>query len=824
MKLNLVKRLHLPSEIAKRLRFSWGLHFLFQFGWIISWVVVTALFVEKFGLENLLYLFSIEAILLILSTFIAHKFLRCVPTKKVVNCSAAAIIALVMGSFLVSNSEHVYILFGLALIAKDVFYPRLRMGLLRNTEELFTPEQAERAIPITESALTVGTVSGAGFLLTMIRFMPDATTQSMFVWWVLPLLIIIALLAFEPRILSELPELHKNKEEQFYESRESSFKNALTLFKKIPFLRTIAILVALQAAVFSIVEYETVSHLEDALHHNVTTTEFSFSPQDLSASLLDDMSAASKEFIQVTNREIKEFSSKVIAHNTLLHDLSALSLFFGLIALFVHFVISPYLIKRHGIIRTMFTYFIGLLCILPILLLGGSWPIAGVRSYEHGFHSLFSAGYHLSFYSTFSKQREFLRHMLEGIIAPLGVLFGVGTLLALKTYGAMTFFPILLAVLVGTLVLITRRMIPRYTKLSIENLHSAHTLREQMHAIEILGQNGHNTQNATSELCALLKNEKTHHVLREKIIHTLQKIQSPHVVHEFSKILERDNESDEVKIKILEAMLEFNSLKRFWESKMFAQHKFLEILNTLFDITEHAHLKKLIVMNIFSHLPADKVVPFFLKTMETADENLQAVCLRSCRMFNDPDIVSYVEPYLTHENSKVRSHALIALWKFQDTKTLLPHLHKFFESEDHESIVAGLYAVGELGEQKHHHLIEQFANHDNPEWKLHSLVARAKIGDKSCFKPLMKMMFDEDEMLARKVFAMLKRVPVDIRNELLARMQKEIARQVWSIVGHNPKPEIIQGLPSQRREYLRRLYLFANQHDNILVLEQTQSA
>ncbi len=818
MKINIVNGLHLSPELAQRLRFSWSLHFLFQFGWVISWVVVTALFVDTFGLKNLLYLFAIEAGILILSTIFTHKFLRNISTKKIINYSVLAIITLLIGSFWANKTEHIYILFGLALLAKDAFYPRLRMGLLRKTEELFTPSQAEKAIPITESALTIGIIAGAAFLLTVIRFAPEATTQTLFSLWMFPILLIIALLTFEPIILSELPELHKS--DNSYESQESTFHSAIKLFRTTPFLRTIVIIVALQATVFSIIEFETISHLEQALQHQISTTEISFTPKNLTASLFQDVTNFSKNVIQVTNTEIHVFSSKVIAHNTLLHDLSALNLLFGLIALFVQFVISPFLIRRHGIIRTILVYFVGLLLILPIMILGGSWPIAIVRSYEHGFHSLFASGYHISFYSTFSKQREFLRHFLEGIIAPLGVLLSVGLLFLLYHFGIQVLIPITITFLLLIIIWAIRRMIPSYTQLAITNLKSADNIREKMHAVEILGQNGHNTQLTTNELCNILKNTDSHHILREKIIHTLEKIKSPHVIHEFSKILEQENEQEEVKIKILEAMLHLESLKNYWEMKMFAQHRLLKVLNDLFDTTQHEHLKKLIVMNIFSHLPTNQVVPFFLKTMKSADERIQAMCLRSCRMFDDPDIVSYIKPYLNHHSSRVRSHALIALWKFQDKETLRKQLYQFFENDDHESIVAGLYAVGELGDPKNSALITRFSSHENMEWRLHALIAHAKLGDKKCFSSLMKILFSEDDALANKVFAMLKRVPTELREEFLSHMKHEIARQVWDIVGHHPKIKIIQKLPKKQRAYLRRLYLFANQHDDILVLDQ----
>ncbi len=818
---NRFKKIAFSPDILKRIKFSWGLHFLFQLGWIIAWVVVTALFVEKFGFKNLLYLFSIEAALLLTGTLLTHRFCKRISNKIIINGSAGAIIILLLGSFFISQThpQNPYLLFGLALVAKDIFYPRLRMGLLRKTEELFTPKQAESAIPITESALTIGTVGGASFLLLMIRFFPEATTQSLFAWWLFPLLLILLLLTLEPLLLAELPVLHINKEEQRYESYDSTFKNVYKLFQKTPFLRSLAIVVALQASLFAMIEFETVSHLEHELHRPVTTTEIAIDPSYLSASLFNDVKEVSQKFIEITNEEIHVFSSKVIAHNTLLHDLSALNLFFGVIALFIHFFLSPLLLRKKGIVRTMLLYFVGLLCTIPALLLGGSWSIAAVRSYEHGFHSLFSAGYHMSFYSTFARQREFLRHFLEGILAPMGVLLGVGIVFLLHRFEINMFFPVALSLLIVTIILITRAMIPQYTDLAIKNLNQTDSLHEMMHAIEILGQEGHTPKATIKALFDLLKDSKAHLFLREKIILTLPKMHFSYIIPEFSKILENDKENDELKIKILETMLEYESLKSFWEENMFSQYRLLETLKKLFQTTNHGHLQKLIVMNIFAHLPADQVVPFFLETMESADEKIKAVCLRSCAMFNDSEFITYAESYLQHENARIRSHALIALWNFLEQEELRPHLESFFLSGDHESIIAGLYAAGELKDYDSYNFILPFTNHEDLELKIHALIALAKLKDCNSFRPLMEMLFSPDEVAAQKVFGMLKRVPSDIREDLYAHMQQEIAHKVWNIIGYHPHPETIHTLSKDKKSYLRRLYLFANRHDDLLVLE-----
>jgi HEAT repeat protein len=411
--------------------------------------------------------------------------------------------------------------------------------------------------------------------------------------------------------------------------------------------------------------------------------------------------------------------------------------------------------------------------------------------------------------------------MFEGVIVPIGVLLAVFILFLLQVLTLSILFPLILCFIGITLIILSYRLIPKYTHCAIKNLSVAKNIREQLHAIEVLGQKGHCQEQATKTLCHILEQTETHDAIREKIIRTLQHIQSNETLHDFSRILEKEEESIEIKVKILEAMLKFDSLREFGKSKMFAQHKLLAILNTLFESTNHEYLKKLIIMNIFSHLPADQVVPFFLKIMKSDDEKLQAVCLRSCQMFDDPDIVSYIEPYLNHENSRVRSHALISLWKFHDKDLLQKYLLELLQTENHEYIIAGVYAIGEIQDANNQELLLPFLNHENNEVRIHALIAQAKLGDESCVSSLIEILFGENEELAHKVFEMLKRrVPKNVYDELIHQIKHRVAKKVWEIIGHHPKPSILQSLSPERILYLRRLYTFAGQHDDILILEQ----
>ncbi|NJP03969.1 HEAT repeat domain-containing protein [Candidatus Gracilibacteria bacterium] len=236
-------------------------------------------------------------------------------------------------------------------------------------------------------------------------------------------------------------------------------------------------------------------------------------------------------------------------------------------------IFASRLLERFGVIRTMAMYFGGYF-LVALSWFFGFVNMNFVRGYSHGTHSVFASGYHVSFYSTFSRERELLRHILEGILVPMGVFLGVGLILL------MHYFHLPMGYLMAGLALvltITTLFIPRwYTHLSKQNLDTSEHISEKLHAIEVLGQRGH--KGSSEVLSQLLKNTKSHPVVREKIIDTMTKVQDPHVVHTYTEMLNDPQEDEEIKMRILDSVLDLKTLQNYWREHAFSQHHFLQTL------------------------------------------------------------------------------------------------------------------------------------------------------------------------------------------------------------------------------------------------------
>jgi HEAT repeat protein len=555
--------------------------------------------------------------------------------------------------------------------------------------------------------------------------------------------------------------------------------------------------------------------------------KISLNTELLQTNIFTDIKKGATEITHLTEegveKVIEKTSAKLFAHETLLHDLTGLSLLFGLLALVVQIFATPWILRKWGIVRAINLYFAGFLVMTFSFIFGGHLPINFVRGFGHSSHSLFMSGYHLAFYSVVEKSREFLRHIVEGMIIPLGIILAVLIVAGLKQFAVLIFLPLVIATLAAIIFIISIFLHKSRTKLAQQNLVNAENISQKIRAIEVLGQRGQ--EKAHHLLANELKNQNNHQVLREKITETLAQIKNLETIHTYIHILENKEESLEIKMRVLEAMLEIENLKEYSQNRHFMRFKIISVLQSLFNSAKSSYLKKLVVMNIFQHLPAEEIVPFFHKIMNSDDEKLQAVCLRSCVMFNDPDIVTFVEPYLSNVSPRVRSHAIISLWNFYDKEKLRGILDDFLSADHHEAKIAGIYAIGEIDDQESLSKLHNFSREENLEIRLHSLVARAKMGDEKTINGILELLFSADEKTAYKVFHMLKRgVPQKFREKLTEAIHQEVAKRVQDIVGPYLQIEKKQqDISKTVLNYLKRLYHFAGKYDDLLILEQRYS-
>lgn len=798
------KQLGIAEHEKPRVKFLWQLRFLFQVGLIFSWTIITAIFVELFEVQNLLYLLLIDAVLFLCGSLITNfLFLKIKPNNFLLSTILGTVFfALLAWIF----RDNVKIFFASAIIAKDLFFSQLNIAILRKNESVFSPKEAQRIMPILESGITIGTVVAAIVFLGLLKMYP---TKELLIVWLIPLFYMFYLIWKSPRLLDEIPALHLEEE-----STGSILKEGVLATQKIHFIALLTAVIFFQSSLFVVADFEFLKSVESHTLHE----EQHFDARSLQSNLFQDASHKMRETGHEMAKAIEQTVSKVFVHKTLAHDLGVLSLIFGVIALVVQLFAASRILEKIGIVNSMILYFGGFLGMAFTFFMGGT-NMNFVRGFHHGAHSLFESAYHLTFYSIFSHKRETIRYFLEGFIKPLGIIFGISSFFLLQHFLSAQVSGILMIFFSFVLILLFLPMRKKFTLLSKENLDSDQNISAKLHAVEVLGQRGHIGSAWILEQ-ELLKKEN-HSVIREKIMVTLSKMNEPQIVHTYLKVLADEQEPEEVKIQVLESLFRLKSLQKYWQEHAFSQDHLLRLLQKLFEETAHAHLKKLVIMNIFSHLPAHKVVPFFLKTIEEPDEYLKSVCLRSsAEVFNDPEITYYLKNFLEETNPRLKGHAVISLWKFEEKNDLRSIVDDLLSGDEEEKI-AGIYAIGETEDRDSAYKIRPYLNSENLDLKLHALISLAKLNNEEVVPEILEILFGEDQSLSQKVFCMLKRAPKEIRNKLKQEIQTGVSEKVLKLLLSQEikKREHLRNLSADSKKYLKRLYRLAGKYDDILILE-----
>lgn len=807
-----LKKTGLTEHEFVRVKIAWFLRFFYQLGWVVAWTIVTALFVESFGIHSLIYLFLGEAVLYGMSSLVASSVCRrCRLSTYTYGLIIGVCLSLLLAWGVGSHNKELFFLF--ILIAKSFFFTQLSIALYRRNEELFSPSEAIRLMPRVESSVTFGSLIGSALMVLGLSFVE--ASEVLFLW-VIGLLAIGAITYFIPRFLHVLPQWHKNE----VQKDVSWMKEVSVALKKLPFVRYMMLGVFVQAALFTFFDIQLTEHAQMGIveHAQKDMASGHASPvvlQHLQASVFDVVKESAVDVAHHTKSAVDTLSTKVIMHETLAHDLGMLHLMFALLAVVFQFFITPFVLRRLGVIGSWMSY-TGILFFSMIGMVLGYFPIQWASALRHGTHSLGESAYHVSFYSLSGSRREAVRLFLEGMIKPLGIA-SMATLLLV--------FPASVVLWGGNIVLIGilflwKPMRRAFTHISHRNIRSPQNIEEKIHSIEVLGQKGH--VNSSKILVQELRDMECHALVRQKIIATLTRIQDPEILSSYIDILNDRKEEDDTRIQVLDSLLKLRGLREYLDKHAFGQHHLLQTLRGLFEKTDHNHLKKLVVMNIFRHMSPQDVVPFFLETIAQADERLQSIYLRSSKVFNDPGIRYYLQPYLEADNSRIKGHAVIALWNFEDRSRLRSILSDLIQQDTEKEIIAALYAFGEVKDEKSRKFIESYKNHENEVIRLHADIALAKIGDESCVSSLVNSIVEGSPQLAQMALGMIDRVDDVMREMILQEMKYRVSKRVLTILG----PEKVRSVGDLGRlqkglvHELKRLYRLVGQFDDLVAMER----
>lgn len=762
----LSKLLNVSKKEWGRIVEAWVLRLFFQIGFVIGWTMMTALIVNKFGIEYLPVLYVANGLLIVLGTMVFSRIIYMVKNRTLIIIASllAAIILLVAVAMF---HEHSKIFLILSLVSISVFAAQINIMLLGFIEELFSPIENQRANPIIETSEPIGGIV-AGIILTILAGKIHVTSFTYF--WIFFLLAIIPILIFFYHKKHRFITILTQKEEQgATQVQENKIKKGLQHIMAIPFLKGLVLVVFCQWMFVNMVNYQYTKALDSNLSHDAST--HTSAPVDHEGEKVVDTHGAAPL------RDYKEAPVNEESHeDALTHGLGMLHIMFSLLMLLTQLFVSSRAVTRMGIVRSLevmpglsLLTVIGMFfnySVVTAVIAKGVYEITLV---------LTNNAYHNSYYAVYESVREQIREFLEGVVRPMGVIIGTVVLIAFQFLIPTAYVDTVISIwMFATLLFmlwVLYQLRDRYTQLSKKNLDIIGEHPEKFNAIEILSQQGHKEASMILTKNLIFKKESPR--TKVKILKALAILKDEESLPEILNCLE--DVHLEVRIQACRTLASFKNLGEKFYSQAFAKYRVMTTLSELFK-TERSRELKLAIIHVFASIHHSDIVPFLLSTLEEETNEFKADIIYIIGMFHDINAGAYIEKYLESEDPMVKANTIIALWRFKKYRLkLLIHLTAMLDDEDDkERLLAGIFVLGETKSIQEAPQLFNYLSSLDQDIRLYAAVALAKLGYQESIEPILEAMLSDDKEIALRTKELLLHVDEQFLKFIRSHLEQHI--------------------------------------------------
>lgn len=763
------KLMNITSDEWPRIAISWSLQFLYRTGFIIGWTVLLSIFAVRFGIMSLPYFFIVYALLNIVGaigySFILERFSK----DKIIIATALGGACLFFVIGLVSLYSETLFIF-LAIAGLSVVFTQLYILNSGFIEDLFSPLESERTFPLIESAETIGGIVG-GLLIT--SYIGSISTIHLLNFLVVILVMFVPIMVFHRQLLKKLPFIHFKKRRRNKGFSLTEVKKSLSHVKHMPFLKVLLLVVLCQWVFANLLEFQFIEALFGHLPEGVR------------------------------------------AEKELAHGLGSLQILFHSVALLMQLLVASRIISSLGIISSLLLHPVVTLLSLGTLLLRFGIPAAILTklNYEMTF-VIYKNAYHSSYYAIEPKIREQIRELLEGFAHPLGTIIGMGMLIILEQIFHGELFnqsiTALMIMIMGGMLFVLLKDDRRYTKTSIKNLLHSQDTAVQLNAVEILGQKGH--KNATEVLTRVLNQKEIDNKVRIRILDTLGHMKDSESLIEIIDALEHEN--SEIRKSSLMALKKFDTFTRKGEKHPFSTHRTNVLLKKMFLGEKDYDIKSLVIGVLAKH-NSNRIVPYLLSLLKSAEKHQQADAIQVCGNFNDISLVHYLMPFLKSDDPVVKSRTIVALWQFKKHQMkLLQEIKSMLFSKDKADRMEAYYIFGEIKAlQEKNRLLDLLQSKDEDE-KLAAAVALVKMniyeGGPVIIEKILQDISSRKRLMHLIQFSVGKRM----KNYMLKVLNQKVSAYINHLLSESHKTSL-EELDTNTLMKLRGVYELVNEHEEV---------
>ena len=734
--------------------------FLVRFGFIVGWTVLIATFLSQIGIGMLPALFLGNALLVMFGTLIFRKFVHKVRKEVLITFTVICAAALLISSIAFINTNSLYF-FTLLLITESVLLAQLSILLSLFNEEIFSPLESQRTFPIIESAETIGGIAG-GLVLGLLS-QNIAAYKFIIIWAVALLLILPIILKYNKQTL-EVPSLEEEKVE---EKKPKQFHASIGEMRKTPFLKGLMLVILLQWAMMNIVEFQYTKAVQQDVYSQQEETIV------MDENGEENIILASEAFTDAVEKTYEREISKKLGY---------LHIIFNSAALGIQLILASRIIMALGIVSSMllhplvaFLNFIALtlrFSFLTAALTRGSYELTNV---------IFKNAYDSSYYAVPHHKRDEVKEVMQGLIKPAGAILGTVLIIIVAMNAGGTDQTLILNAILIFIALISAVLIyklgRKYTSMSEQNLSRKIDLPTRLNAIEILAQRGH--EDSTQALQGILARKQEPEIVKKSILETLGEREDTESIDIILQLLH--DKKTCLRLAAAQALGKFDNLKKEMKSRSFTRHRVIETLKEVLKKEKESTVKEVLI-NTYFQLAPSSLTEFLLETIQKKNKQ-SASFIRMLRLFEDPNLKFYLEPYLESKDPELRGSGIVALWRFKELQGRLKHyLRQMLASKKTAILKAGIITSGQVQFKEAKSIIKSHINHKDSEIKHAALIALAQMEDESAIPHITKLLTDPSHEWFKKTEEILTRFPKKIAELTEAAMHLEVIGMINKIL------------------------------------------
>ncbi len=768
-----------PHELG-RTSVIWIIRFLYRFVFVLSWTLVVAQVSSAFhGEMSLPLLFLFHAVLVFAGSLASYVLFQYFQLESVFLVSLLVGVGALLGVQFLQVSDFIKI--SVLLFVESCILVQLSINIETFTERLFTPLESSRTFPVVESGDTVATFLAGLLLFTY----ATSLTPTRVIWVVIGILaLLIPLFLQYHSFIRSMPGLCLYRKQLLGHGKREEHQLSLSLAKKFPYLRVLAIIVLSQWFFAVVLEFL-----------------FTFS--------------VSSQIVQ--HAELVPAASGAV-ENLLIHEFGLLQIFFALGTLFSHFFLAGRVMSSLGIIGSMILHpIVSLLSLAGMVTNFGYFSAVLARMNAEITGVLFRNSYQSSYYVFEEVKSQFVRIVLDGIVRPIGSL--LGTFFLLGTFYLVPSKYYVTAVLIGLFfvlllfLLATIGLQRRYTDQVIVQIKDPETdLELKLSLLDVLGQKGH--QHIYPFLRSLYVQPGLPSMLKMKLIEIFSKEQDF-----IQDILLALSDADfAVRFASLQALSSLEKRGAF-QNQLLTREVLIRELKTRYIRESHEDLRYMILL-FLAKFKDKQVLDFLLNLLQSESGDSLAEIIQACEAYGDTSFTLYLEQFLAFPDPRVWSSAALCLYKHEThQEKVLTFLRKQIGDVSASSYRALAYVFSEISHQHFLGYMERRIGITQDERermllafgliKLHS-----DLGVQVCFE----MIFHENRVAATLARRLLYYLPPSLQHQLDIQIQHRALAHLHAFLQRVTGREL-EELELSELHYLRDAYTLLNVTEEIIEID-----